>query len=211
MAKIASIVRWCVISVMAATALACQDGAAPTVIEQPLDADVMIDEDITANDLTTDSMPIAQKAAIDLFIFQEGDWNSEWIYYDAEGKESSRISGTETFSFLVDKHSQMLTNVIPSLKHTSYAMLAYSPAEQHIIFLNIGPEGDYWVMRQNPITGVMISDPHLNPDGSETIQMFTYLSRNKNDFDILMERSVDGGQTWAKGYVQKLKRIVYEN
>lgn len=209
MTAYASILRWCVISVSTAGLLACQDKRSPEVVQGSLDAEVMIDENITADDLTTENMPISQKAAMDLFVFQEGDWASEWVYYDAEGKESGQLSGTETFSFLVDRHSQMLTNVIPSVKHTSYAMLAYSPAEEHIIFLNIGPKGDYWVMRQNPVTGVMISDPHINTDGSETIQMFTYLSRSQNEFEILMESSSDGGQTWRKGYVQKLKRIVY--
>ena len=76
--------------------------------------------------------------------------------------------------------------------------------------MNIGANGDYWVMRENPLTGVMISDPHINEDGSETIQMFTTVNRSENAFDVVMEASNDGGQTWTKGYTQKLTRIIYE-
>lgn len=207
---------WMTLLCASAVLAACQgksgsDNDISSLETETIPENVMIDEDITTSDLTTESMSDAEKAAIDRFVYQEGDWNSVWTYFDAEGNEAGRVEGTENFSFLVDKHSQMLTNVIPSLKHTSYAMLAYSPAEKHVIFLNIGPGGDYWVMRNNPQTGVMISDPHLNADGSRTIQMFTTLNRTENSFQVVMEASNDGGETWTKGYEQTLTRIVYED
>lgn len=202
--------KWISIFLLGAMLASCQDGSVDTAPEDTISEGVLIDEDITTSDLTTSDMSDAEKAAIERFIYQEGEWTSVWTFYGEDGKASGNITGTESFSFLVDKHSQMLTNVIPALKHTSYAMLAYSPAEQHVIFMNIGPGGDYWVMRENPLTGVMVSDPHLNADGTETIQMFTALNRTDNTFEVVMEKSENGGETWKKGFTQKLTRIIYE-
>ena len=67
----------------------------------------------------------------------------------------------------------MLTNTVPSMNQTSYAMLSYNPVEHKIAFLNVGPGGDYWVMKQDPETGKWIpltSGPILlQAEGAEVL------------------------------------------
>lgn len=197
---------------------ACSDAAEQSAARKSVSAEIINDDipnldnaTLNTDNLITPAMTEAEKAAMDLFAYQEGVWDSTWTWFDEAGNVTNTMTGTETFSYLTDKHSQMLTNVVPGLKQTSYAMLAFNPARQHIIFLNIGPKGDYWVMRLNPLTGVMISDPHLNADGTETILMFTTVRQTPDLMDIQLTTSADGGETWNKGYLQTLTRKTYDD
>lgn len=196
---------------------ACQDTSTPQppdlvttsdLLEQ--EAETLAEKDLEIEDLISDNMTEAEKAAIDLFLYQEGTWTSRWTYYDANGNVTGDVTGTETFSFLVDRYSQMLTNVIPARQHTSYAIRSFSPSEQHIILLNVGEGGDYWIMRQDPETGVMISEPRTQADGSTSVLMFTRVKKTENEMEVIMEHSRDGGKTWARGYVQTLTRMAEE-
>lgn len=170
--------------------------------------EALAEKDLELDDLITEDMTPAEKAAIDLFLFQEGTWKSHWTYYGSDGNVRGDAAGTETFSFLVDRYSQMLTNVIPSRQHTSYAMRSFSPSKQHIVLLNIGAGGEYWIMHQNPETGVMISEPQVNPDGTRSVLMFTRTQKTENEMEVVMERSNDDGKTWAKAYTQTLTRVL---
>lgn len=172
------------------------------------EAGVPVEDELEIEDLISDDMTTAEKAAIDLFLFQEGAWKSQWAYFDGTGNVVGEAAGTQMFSFLVDRYSQMVTTVIPSRQHTSYSMRAFSPAEQHIILLNVATEGEYRMMHQNPETGVMISEPKVGPDGANTVLMFTRTKKTDNEVEIIMERSADGGETWIKSSVQSMTRII---
>ena len=147
-----------------------------------------------------------KQAAMDLFAYQLGRWDSRWDIYDGEGKIVRSFTGVEEFKPLVDDHSQMLINNVPEQDQTTYAMLSYNEIEHKIIFLNAGPRGDYWIMRQDPETGTMISEPHKNADGSEVIIKFSTLRQTADAFDVKMDISRDNGQTWQLVNKQYLTR-----
>ncbi|NNE58546.1 MAG: hypothetical protein HKN36_10590 [Hellea sp.] len=147
-----------------------------------------------------------KQAAMDLFAYQDGKWNARWDWYGPDGTIAGTTQGREEFSPLVDAHSQMLYTEVPAQNQTSYAMLTYNEVEQKIIFLNAGPKGDYWIMRMDPETGTMISDPHKNPDGSEMIIKFTTLRQVADEIDVQMETSTDNGQTWTLAFKQFMTR-----
>lgn len=171
-------------------------------------AEIALEEaGLTKTDLDPERADEIEKAAMDLFAYQEGKWTSKWDWLGPDGKLLGTLEGTETFSPLVDGYSQMLTNTVPSMNQTSYAMLSYNPVEQKIAFLNVGAGGDYWIMKQDPETGTMISDPHTNPDGSVTLLRFTTLRQEPNEMDIQMESSMDGGKTWTIGFKQSMTRV----
>lgn len=199
------------LTLAASLLLACQDTPSSVDGLPETETPVMQEGGLTSDDLTNVSMTDAEKAAMELFAYQEGEWNSEWAFFDEDGKIVRTLTGGVTFSFLVDKYSQMLTNVIPATRHTSYALRSFSAAEQHIIFLNVGPEGEYWVMRKDPVTSLMVSAPHKNIDGTTVVRRFSDIVKNPNSMQVLMESSLDGGKTWAKVYVQTLTRKKYED
>lgn len=194
MKKLISIIAIAILS-------ACQSEVPQSNVVDPPKAEVLapvVDETRAAE---------IKQAAMDLFAYQEGVWNAKWDWYGPDGEIVGSIEGTEEFKPLVDEYSQMLINTIPSQNQTSYAMLSYNELEQKIIFLNVGAKGDYWIMRQDPETGTMISDPHLNPDGSEMIIKFTTLRQVEDAFDVQMESSTDSGETWTLGFKQYLTRV----
>lgn len=148
----------------------------------------------------------AEAAALDFFDYLKGEWDAEWTMYDSQGNVTAVIEGTQSFSPLADEYSQLMTNTLPAVNHTSYAVRGYSKKEGVIVSLNIGPGGDYWSMRQNPITGETISEPHLNDDGTTTIRRFYRSGLSEQGYRVLMEISLDGGETWFKRFEQKMER-----
>lgn len=146
-------------------------------------------------------------AALKLFDYQEGHWNSKWEWLGPDGDILGTMQGTETFKSIIDENAQMLKSVVPAFEQTAYALLTYNEVEHKIIFMNAGAGGDYWIMKQDPETGTMVSEPHTNPDGTTTILRFTILRQTPDEMDIQMDSSKDGGQVWVVGFKQYMKRV----
>ena len=148
-----------------------------------------------------------KQAALDLFAWQEGRWASKWEWLDKDGNVVGTFEGEEEFKPLVDEYSQMMINRVPSQNQISYVLLSYNPVEHEIAFLNVGPKGQYWVMKQDPETMTMVSEPTLLPNGQEITLRFTTLRKDADSMDVQMERSLDRGQTWQVGFRQYMTRI----
>ena len=170
--------------------------------DKPLDKPAENDDASISEDRAAE----IKQAAMDLFAYQLGRWDSRWDIYDGDGNIVRSFTGVEEFKPLVDDHSQMLINNVPEQNQTTYAMLSYNEIEHKIIFLNAGPRGDYWIMRQDPETMTMISEPHKNADGSEVILKFSTLRQTAEAFDMKMDISRDNGQTWQLVNKQYLTR-----
>jgi len=145
-------------------------------------------------------------AAKTLFAYQEGVWDSKWDWVDPEGKLLGSVEGVETFTTILDGAVQEILNEVPAFGPNTKAVMTYNHVEQKIIFFSIGAKGDYWLMKQNPVTGNMVSEPHANPDGSSQIIRFTTMRKIDNEMDIIMESSKDGGATWVKAFTQYMVR-----
>ena len=149
---------------------------------------------------------LSKPAAKALFSYQEGVWDSRWDWVDPDGKLLGTVKGTETFTTRLDGTVQELINDVPDMGPKTMAVMTYNEAEGKIIFFSMGAKGDYWVMKQDPVSGEMISQPHINPDGTTQIIRFTTQRKTDDQMDIVMESSKDGGRSWVKLFTQYMVR-----
>jgi len=150
------------------------------------------------------------QSAQELFAYQDGFWDSKWDWVDKDGKFLVSVTGTETFITILDGSVQELLNDVPDMGGKSKAVMTYNHEQGKIIFFSMGPKGDYWLMKQNPVTGAMVSEPHRNADGRTQIIRFTTVRKTNNEMDIVMERSMDDGASWTKVFTQYMVRRTAE-
>ncbi len=149
---------------------------------------------------------VSLAAAETLFAYQEGVWDSKWDWVDADGKLLGSLTGVETFTTILDGSVQEILNDVPDMGGKSKTVMTYNHAQQKIIFFSMGAKGDYWLMKQDPVTGNMVSEPHPNPDGTVQIIRFSTVRKTNNEIDIVMESSSDKGLTWVKLFTQYMVR-----
>ena len=157
----------------------------------------------------TQSLPpkeVSLAAAQALFVYQEGIWDSKWDWVDVDGNLLGSVQGIETFTAILDGSVQEILNDVPDMGGKSKAVMTYNHAEQKIIFFSMGAKGDYWLMKQDPVTGNMVSEPHPNPDGSVQIIRFTTTRKTDYEMDIVMESSKDAGESWTKLFTQYMRK-----
>ena len=106
----------------------------------PTEADIKENAAEVTGPITDASMSDAEKLALELFAYQDGEWNSEWVMFDAAGKETGRMAGEQSFSYIADKYSQLMTLEVPAVNHKSYTVRGYSALEGKIVSMN---EGNY--------------------------------------------------------------------
>lgn len=171
---------------MSVLLIGCQSPNQSEPVENRTAEMTLKDAGLSLADISPEWALEIEKVAMDLFAYQAGTWTSKWEWVGPDGEVLGIMEGTEEFTPLVDKYSQMLTNKVPSMNQTSFAMLSYNPVEHKIAFLNVGANGDYWIMKQDPETGTMISEPHLNPDGVVMHLRFTTLRQEPDEMDVQM-------------------------
>lgn len=157
-------------------------------------------------DLSTPSAAEIEQVALDLFAYQQGEWDSIWEMYDSAGNQTSTLEGKVAYSPLLGDHTQKMTNVVPKLKHRSSGIRGFNAIDNQIVTFNMADNGVYWKMHQDPLTGVTLSDPHRTADGTVILQRYTRHSMNKDTYKVVMEESLNSGKTWFKRYDQTLTR-----
>jgi hypothetical protein len=161
---------------------------------------------ITEEEVSPFSDEELKTKATELFAYQEGVWDSKWDYIDADGELLGTLEGVETFTTVLDGNIQELINDVPASKFKTKAYMTYNEQEKKILFVSIGPKGDYWILKQDVVSGDMVSEPHINPDGSTQTIRFLTVRKEDNEMDVVMESSSDEGETWTKMFTQYMVR-----
>ena len=144
--------------------------------------------------------------AASLMAYEDGEWESRWEIFDADGEMVSEYVGTEVFTYTLDGKAALLETRSEGQSSWSQAVRFYNPQEKKIIFLSWSTEGDYWIMKQDVETGVVQSETKTLPDGRELILRFTTVRKTEDEQDVVMETSLDGGATWTLRTRQYLRR-----
>ena len=178
-----------------------------TAISEPTKAEEVIAENtadtpVVEEENSAFSDEELKTKAAELFAYQEGVWDSKWDYVDKDGELLGTIEGVENFSTILDGNIQEVINYVPASNFKTKAYMTYNEQEKKILFVSIGPKGDYWILKQDVVSGDMISEPHINPDGSLQIIRFLTVRKEDNEMDIVMEGSSDEGKTWTKMFTQ---------
>lgn len=187
-------IRWISTLVLIGTLAACSgEGSGAQQSAEPVKTE------------TVESVDLAAEAA-KIFKNMDGIWDSKWDRLDKDGNVVGSFEGVETFSYLIDDKVQRLYTEIPSQNQRSEALLAYNNVAKKIVFYSVDQNGDYWLMKQDPITGTVQSEPHLSANGKSQIIRFTTVRQTADDLDVKMEMSVDNGATWRHLTNQYMKR-----
>lgn len=134
--------------------------------------------------------------------YHDGIWDARWEWFDEDGNLLGELTGVEEYKRVDDGYTQLMISTVNEMDQTSHSLLVYNPLKKEILFFASGAKGDYWIMRQNPVTGVMVSDPHIDAQGQEMLLRFTILEKSQDAMKIQMERSTNSGQTWVVGFHQ---------
>lgn len=160
------------------------------------------------NKVDRETLGAAEKSALELFSYQQGEWECVWIMYDATGQETGRFQGYQNVQPSFDEYSQVTTTFIPEINYEGHSLRAFNPVEGKIVSLVVGPNGDYWELSQDPLTGVTTSKMHKDADGVLTSRRFTRSPLGNTGYKIFMEVSYDGDEIWYRRFEQRLTRRV---
>lgn len=176
----------------------------------PVTSSEIVSENLSAenNKVDKETLGDAEKSALELFAYQQGEWDCEWIMYDATGQETGRFQGHQSVQPSFDEYSQVTTTVIPEIGYEGHSLRAFNPVEGKIVSLVVGPRGDYWELSQDPLTGVTTSKMHKGADGSLTSRRFTRSTLGNTGYKVFMEVSYDRDEIWHRRFEQRLTRRV---
>jgi hypothetical protein len=136
-----------------------------------------------------------------------GAWTSHWDWLGEDGAISGTMDGVENYEFVIPDAVLMNTNTIlgesPSV---SKSLMFYNPVHEKIFFISVGPTGDHWILSKDVGSNVLVSDPHLLPDGRMLMIRFTTVEETPDAKTILMEASLDEGETWKPRFYQYMAR-----
>ena len=144
--------------------------------------------------------------ALALLSHYDGVWDARWDWLGEDGEIIGKMVGVEEYELSPGGYVLKALNTVPEFDVVNYGLISYSPISLEILFYSVDNKGDVWIMRQDPATEVMISEPHLEADGRQLILRFTRLEKSAHEMTIKMERSYDAGQTWTTGFIQYMTR-----
>lgn len=144
--------------------------------------------------------------ALVLLKHHDGVWDAQWEWYDENGEVIGVMTGIEEYHLSPNGYILTTLNTVPEFESLNYGLMSYTPGTDEILFYSVGDKGDVWIMRQNLLTDVMVSDPHPEADGSETVLRFTKVEETADTMTIRMEKSKDGGKSWVTGFRQTMTR-----
>lgn len=154
--------------------------------------------------LTTGGPAAAQQSddglaaeAVSILQDELGSWDSRWERLDADGNVTSVTEGVETFLPLNGERVHLLKTHIPAMNQTSNGLRFYNPVEKRLMLISVGADGRHFILREEVGGNVVLSDPYMSRNGSETILRFTTTSATENEKIIDHEFSTDGGKSWT--------------
>lgn len=137
-----------------------------------------------------------------------GSWQSRWDYLGPDGKVAASAEGSEEVRYVLDESIVELSTEVPALGSKSKAWFFYNVAEKKVYLTSVDLNGDYWVLTGPPDGSVITSLPKKGPDGREMVIRFTHHKESKDRLRAVMEISHDDGETWTRGFVQTMERVV---
>lgn len=175
--------------------------AAPVAAADPVET-----PDAQAGDAAEARAALRAEQAQALLDYEIGLWDSRWERLDAEGNVTVSFTGTEHFEWYLGDKVVQLTTRIPELDQMSKSLRFFSPREQRIVFWAVDSNSDHWTMHQDVESGIIHSLPTPTAAGGEMTLRFTTTRKTADAFDVAMDYSLDGGDSWVRGMRQYLTR-----
>ncbi len=135
-----------------------------------------------------------------------GNWRVTTRFFGADGKESATVAGSYLFEWVVEDRILRGTSRIASLGLTSAMLFYIRPSDGSIEMLSVGQDGAAWTMT-GPIGAETRETTEVAmADGTKLKLRFTRFNIVRDRYESRMERSTDGGVTWALGNHQIFER-----
>lgn len=148
-----------------------------------------------------------ERKALAILAGDVGTWDCRWENLDEDENVVSVVTGTERIRAVFGERVLEMETELPEHAYGSRGLKFYEPNEKKILFVDVDQNGEYWIMEQDVETREMLSAPHLNADGTTMQIRFLPLDEGRDEKQILMERSSDGGRTWVKGFYLFVRRV----
>lgn len=135
-----------------------------------------------------------------------GEWSVVTEFLNADGTVARAVKGSYTFEWVVPDRVVRGLSEIPELKQRSAILFYVSESRKVIEMVSVGADGQLFTMTGPLGDEVRHSQVFKAPDGTDMQLRFTRYGVTANRFESRMERTTDGGKTWARGNRQVFER-----